>query len=67
MNLQGSFDTFHFFSDKEIFVHFNNLHDQDVYEIDYPVTLYNSDLNPVTVDSNIEFIDIYNSSLQNCE
>ena len=65
--LTGSFDTFHFYNDKEIFIHFDNFHDQDVYEIDYPVTLFDSDSNPVSISSNLEFIDIYNLSLQNCE
>lgn len=65
--LTGNFETFHFYSDNEIFKHFDDLHDQDVYEIDYPISLFDKDSNRLIVSSNFEFIEIYNLSLQNCE
>ena len=65
--LTGSFDTFHFYSDKEIFRHFDNLHDQDIYEIEYPIILKNVNSNNLRINSNLEFIEAFNFSLQTCE
>ena len=65
--LNGNFETSHFNSDKEVFLFLDNLHDTDVYEIEYPIILHDSDLNSHIIDSNIEFESLLNSTPTNCE
>ncbi len=66
-DLTRSFDTFQFNSDKDVFIHLENLHDNDVFEIDYPIFLSNSTSNSIRIDSNAEFISAFNLSLQDCQ
>ena len=54
-------------TNKKAFEYLNTLHDSDVYEIDYPVTLLNSNVEPIIVNSNAEFIDAFKSSINSCE
>lgn len=62
-----SFDTYHLHSDRDVFIHLNTMHENDVYEINYPVTLTNANGNTLEVNSNPEFINIFYSALQDCE
>jgi len=66
-DLTESFDSYQFNNDKEAYLHLDNLHDNDVYEINYPIFLrdFNSDL--IRVDSSQEFIETINASFQSCD
>lgn len=65
-NLTESFETFHLNTNQEVFVHVQNLHENDVYEIDYPIFLKNYDESSIRINSNAEFINAFYLSLQHC-
>ena len=65
-DLTESFETFQLNNDKEVYLHFDNLHDNDVYEIEYPIFLIGSNSDPLRIDSNVDFMDVFNSTLQSC-
>ncbi|RRO19711.1 hypothetical protein [Flavobacteriaceae bacterium 14752] len=65
-DLTRSFETFQLNSDKDVFLHLENLHDNDVFEIDYPIFLSDSNSGSIRIDSNAEFISAFNLSLQDC-
>lgn len=66
-DLIQSFETFRLNSDKEVFLHLEDLHDNDIFEIDYPIYLSDTDSNIIRVDSNADFITVYNQSIQSCQ
>lgn len=65
-DLTESFETFQLNTKREVYVHFDNLHDNDLYEIDYPIFLVQANSDVVQVNSNSEFIRAYYASLQGC-
>ena len=62
-----SFQTHHFFNNKAIFLYLENLHDSDVYEIDYPITLLTKNSREIVINNNQEFIDMLDSLPSHCE
>jgi hypothetical protein len=66
-DLTESFDTFHFNSNRDIFFYLDTLHDNDVYEIEYPVYLINPESDQLLINSNLELIEAYNASLNQCQ
>lgn len=65
-DLTSRFDTFHLNSDKEVFQHLENLHDNDIFEIEYPIFLSDSNANTIRINSNAEFISAFNLSIGDC-
>lgn len=65
-DLTENFQTYQLNNDKEIYLHFDNLHDNDVYEIEYPIFVTDTDSNTLRIDSNNDFVEVFNNSLQNC-
>ncbi len=66
-DLTRRFETFHLDNDEEVFIHLENLHDNDIFEIEYPVFLTNSNSDTLRIDSNAEFISLFDSSIQDCK
>jgi hypothetical protein len=66
-DVNSSFQTHHFFNNKDIFLYLENLHDSDVYEIGYPISLLNKISLEVVINDNQEFIDMLDSSPSHCE
>jgi len=62
----NTFETFLLNHNKEAFTYFDNLHDNDVYEIQFPVTVLDSNSEPLTVNSNSDLEDTIRL-LSNCE
>lgn len=66
-NEQGStFETLTFDNNKALFLYLDHLHDSDVYEIDFPISLLNSDSRSITINSNLEFIEALETSSSDC-
>jgi|GEM_PF-784244 len=66
-DVDSSFETHHFFNNKAIFLYLENLHDSDVYEIDYPISILNKISHEIVINDNQEFIDMLDSSPSYCE
>jgi len=66
-DVNSSFQTHHFFNNKAIFLYLENLHDSDVYEIDYPITLLTKNSREIVINNNQEFIDMLDSLPSHCE
>jgi hypothetical protein len=66
-DINSSFQTHHFFNKKDIFLYLENLHDSDVYEIDYPISLIDKISREIVINDNKEFIDMLDSSPFHCE
>lgn len=66
-DITESFETFQLNSDKEVYLHIENLHDNDVYEIEYPIFLETSVSNSIRIDSNVDFINTFNQFLEECD
>lgn len=66
-DLTETFETFQLGTNREVYQHFESLHDNDVYEIDYPIFLFDSNSEAIPVESNDEFIEAFNMSSTNCE
>lgn len=66
-DLTQSFETFQLNTDRQVFRHLENLHDNDIFEIEYPIFLLDSSSNSIRIDSNSDFIAVFNESQQNCE
>jgi len=66
-DVNSSFQTHHFFNNKAIFLYLENLHDSDVYEIDYPITLLTKNSREIVINNNKEFIDMLDSLPSHCE
>jgi len=65
--MNSTFEAITIDSNKKAFEYLSTLHDSDVYEIDYPVTLLDSNVEPNIVNSNAEFIDAFISSVNSCQ
>jgi len=65
-NLTENFESFQLNNDKEVYLHFNNLHDNDIYEIEFPIFLVDSNSNSLRIDSNVDFMVAFNSTLLSC-
>ena len=65
--LNGSFETFHLENDKEVFTHFDNLHDTHVYQLSYPINLISSNSDTLVVNSNEAFKATIDSSPLDCQ
>lgn len=66
-DLTQSFETFHLNTDRQVFLHLENLHDNDIFEIEYPIFLTDNNSNSIRLTSNDDFIAAFNMSLQDCE
>jgi hypothetical protein len=66
-DINSSFQTHHFFNKKDIFLYLENLHDSDVYEIDYPISLIDKISREIVINNNQEFIDMLDSLPSHCE
>lgn len=68
-NQVGSdFHTIELSSNEDIYTHFDNLHDTDVYELDYPILLTDSHSSvTLSINSNLEFENLFHSTLEGCE
>ncbi|MBS3738503.1 MAG: hypothetical protein KGY51_05870 [Psychroflexus sp.] len=66
-DLTQSFETFQLNTDRQVFRHLENLHDNDIFEIEYPIFLLDSSSNSIRINSNSHFIAVFNESQQNCE
>jgi hypothetical protein len=66
-DLTESFETFQLNSDRDVFIHFENFHDNDIYEIEYPIFLADSNSNTIRIDTNDDFIEAFNMSLNSCQ
>lgn len=65
-DLTGNFDTSHLMNDKEAYLHFENLHINDLYEIDYPISIIDHTNTRTTVQSDVELTSMYRTSLEIC-
>ncbi len=65
-NLTESFETFHLHSDEEVFVHIQNLHDNDVYELEYPLILKDHNNASTFINSNDELFRLIGESSSDC-
>ncbi|GAA0754540.1 hypothetical protein [Psychroflexus lacisalsi] len=65
--IHGVFKTFDLTNNKEAFMYFEELHDNDVYEIQYPILLQDRNSENTTVNSNSEFINTFQSVVRNCD
>lgn len=65
-DLTESFETFQLNTNRQVYLHFENLHDNDIYEIEYPIVLKDLDSNVIRINSNQEFIEAFTSH-QNCQ
>ena len=64
----NDFHTIHLHSNEDIYKHFDNLHDTDVYELDYPILLSDTHLNTtISINSNLEFESLFHNTLEDCE
>lgn len=54
-------------NDKEMYLHFDNLHANDLFEIDYPVSILNHNNSSTIIHSNQDFTSLYFTSLEACE
>lgn len=66
-DLTESFETYQLNNDKELYLHIENLHDNDVYEIEYPIFLKDSVSNSIRINSNADFINAFNQFRQECD
>ena len=66
-DLTQSFETFQLNTDRQVFLHLENLHDNDIFEIEYPIFVLDSNSNSIRVESNSDFIAAFNQSQQDCE
>ncbi|MFD0931494.1 hypothetical protein ACFQ0R_02670 [Psychroflexus salinarum] len=57
--LNGTFETFHFTNNKDIYLYLEELHDSDVYEIQYPISLTDNNSETTIINSSHEFIEAY--------
>ena len=65
--MDGNFETFHLENDKEVFTHFDNLHDTHVYELDYPINLTNANADTLVINSKEAFKATIDQSTSNCQ
>lgn len=65
--LDGTFETLNLISNEEIFQYLDNLHDSDIYEIDYPILLLDSNSDGHVINSNSEFEEAFEASLTGCQ
>lgn len=65
-DLTSNFDTYQLQNNKEVFLHFDNLHNNDLYEIDYPISVENINGQILQINSNAELTSAYFSSLETC-
>lgn len=65
--LDGTFETLNLISNEELFQYVDNLHDSDVYEIDYPILLLDSNSDGHVINSNSEFEEAFEASLTGCQ
>jgi hypothetical protein len=65
-DLTESFETYQLNNDKDVYLHFDNLHDNDVYEIEYPIFFVDTNSNSIRIDNNSDFEIAYSTSLQSC-
>ncbi|MBZ9651637.1 hypothetical protein [Psychroflexus montanilacus] len=65
--LDGTFETLNLISNEELFQYVDNLHDSDVYEIDYPILLLDSNSDGHVINSNSEFEEAFEASLSGCQ
>lgn len=65
--LDGTFETLNLISNEELFQYVDNLHDSDVYEIDYPISLLDSNSGGHVINSNSEFEEAFEASLTGCQ
>lgn len=64
----NDFHTIQLNSNEDIYTHFDNIHDTDVYEIEYPILLSDTHLNTtIYVNSNSEFESIFHNTLEDCQ
>ncbi|WP_019036994.1 hypothetical protein [Psychroflexus tropicus] len=61
-----NFETLVLDSNIEVFRYLDTLHEDDVYEIEYPVALIGPDSETNKINSNSEFMSIYESSINSC-
>lgn len=66
-DLTESFESYQLDNDRDVYLHIENLHDNDIYEIVYPVFLKDSNANVIRVESNEQFISVFDSSIQDCQ
>jgi hypothetical protein len=66
-DITESFETFSFNNNEDVFFHLENLHDNDVYEIEYPIFLKDTDNNTILINSNVDFMEVFNDILQDCD
>jgi hypothetical protein len=64
--LNATFETITIDSNKKAFEYVSALHDSDVYEIEYPITLLDHNFNPTVINSNAEFISAFDTSVNSC-
>lgn len=62
-----SFETYQLDNDKQVYLHFENLHDNDVYEIEYPIFLKDSLSNSIRINSNADFINAFSQFFRECD
>ena len=65
--LNGNFETFHLDNDKEVFTHFDNLHDTHVYQLNYPINLTDANADTLVINSNEAFKATIDQSTSNCQ
>lgn len=65
--LDGTFETLNLINNEELFQYVDNLHDSDVYEIDYPILLLDSNSDGHVINSNSEFEEAFEASLTGCQ
>ncbi|MBZ9777602.1 hypothetical protein LB452_01585 [Psychroflexus sp. CAK8W] len=64
--LHGVFKTINLTNNKDAYIYFEELHDNDVYEIQYPLSLQDNNSENITVNSNSEFIETFQSVVRTC-
>jgi len=65
-DITESFDTFRLNSNKELFLHIETLHDNDVFEIEFPIFISKLRNETIKVESNEDFQELFYSTLNTC-
>ncbi len=66
-DLTESFETLSFDNNRDLFFYIENLHDNDVYELDYPILVTDDDSNTHSISSNEEFLELFSFWVSICE
>jgi hypothetical protein len=62
----ATFSSYEFVNDKDTYEHMDNLHQSDVFELQYPINLLDSNSRNLIIESNADFEAVIESSGSEC-